>query len=169
MLPSAGDASTTPRGLLRHQVGVARDAARGEQRLDEPPLPLPLVAVGGEQSAPEHLGEVAERDRVLGEGPLGLRQHLLDLVGVVHDDDPGADRSVLGSEVVRDHVAVLVHAAGQMAEQVAPEVHPVAERAVSGRPGISRALRVGDAEVETVTGVHILRVCRVPDGRSACD
>jgi hypothetical protein len=46
-------------GLFGHDRGVAGDPLAGEQRLDAAPLPLPVVAVAGQQPIAKRRGDLA--------------------------------------------------------------------------------------------------------------
>src|SRR5262249_42884509 len=86
-------------GLPAHRGGEAGDALAVKERLGNAALPLPEVAVAGEEAAPQHGLEGLDEAPVLDVASGIVDQHVADEVGMV--DEQQLD----GAKAQRDEVA----------------------------------------------------------------
>ena len=114
-------------GRFDHDGPVSRQAFAVEQRLQEPALPQPGVAVAGEQAVAEQ--QAVHLEGVVLDPVAGVRhQDRFDQVGVVDEDDAAQ------AEAQSGHVAELAGAAGVERQRVAAQLGQVAAEERAFRP-----------------------------------
>jgi hypothetical protein len=128
-------------GVADHHIAVARDPLRVKRRCRQPPLPVPELALAGQQALAEDRPHLPEEQRKLDEVAMVPDQDIFRVVGIVEQHDRPA------GQVQRDSIAVVPRPFEVVAQQVATEFEQVAEQRQSlrtGRPACCALVHAGD-------------------------
>src|SRR5262249_21529124 len=117
-----------PLGAGDHRRAEGSDPVTVERSLGHPTVPPPEIAVTGDQPAAEHPA-VPLRARTPVELVDARDEDWLDQVGVAKQKRP------TGTEAEWDEIAVVMRAAVQEADLLAPQRRQMAEQEMAGRAG----------------------------------